>query len=378
MKFWTGSPTSDTAVPFDAQSSASSEYIPVGIESDLSPPSPVRHQSEFDDTVCVLEAPGLTLHNGRGHQIGYHPYSEPEVSQTVLMRLSPSPQLSPTAPDLTGVSLVGNPLSGSKPSHKKLFGENGWLGSNADLRELAGDNHKSFGLRRLGKKFKMHVEDLVEDLVSRPPRSDGRPCPDISFEQTGDLFKVNLGIHSSGPIPERYGPARTVPVSLDAPTQARLYSQLEVMICVVANRFLVEQHNRGLLSGESISKVTNYWAAKNRPRVVEFHYDQATQRQLILSNLRTVQFNGCSATNPVQLRTNLNNWKAIGKEMSVRTFCAPDSAIRKQMYDIHKLLEMLGAPCSGRNGPTLALTGSIYVFCLSFPRKYYCLHVSLR
>ncbi|PYI26727.1 hypothetical protein BP00DRAFT_355177, partial [Aspergillus indologenus CBS 114.80] len=326
MKFWTGSPTSDTAVPFDAQSSASSEYIPVGIESDLSPPSPVMHHSEFDDTVCVLEAPGLTLHNGRGHQIGYHPYSEPEISQTVLMRLSPSPQLSPTAPDLTGVSLVGNPLSGSKPSHKKLFGENGWLGSNADLRELAGDNHKSFGLRRLGKKFKMHVEDLVEDLVSGLP-------------QFGKAI-----IHSSGPIPERYGPARTVPVSLDAPTQARLYSQLEVMICVVANRFLVEQHNRGLLSGESISKVTNYWAAKNRPRVVEFHYDQATQRQLILSNLRTVQFNGCSATNPVQLRTNLNNWKAIGKEMSVRTFCAPDSAIRKQMYDIHKLLEMLGAP----------------------------------
>ena len=30
--------------------------------------------------------------------------------------------------------------------------------------------------------------------------------------------------------------------------------------------------------------------------------------------------------------------------MSVRTFCNPDSVIKKHMHDTHKVLEMLGAP----------------------------------
>ncbi|RAL14991.1 uncharacterized protein BO97DRAFT_422334 [Aspergillus homomorphus CBS 101889] len=328
IQFWSSSPTSYAASPLDAQSTSSSEYIPVGIDSDLSPldspSSPVMHGPQFDDTIQLLKKPGMTLHDGRGHEVCYHPYSVHDAGQTATVEPSLTRQLSSTATDLTGASLIGNPLSETKSAHKKLFGEKGWLGSNADLRELAGNNHKSLGLRRLGKKFKMHVEDLMEDL-------------------TGDLFKANPSTHLPGPLHERLGAARTVPISLDAPTQAKLYSQMEVMICVAANRFLIEQYHRGLLSDESITKITNFWDAKNRPRVVEFHYDQATQRQLILLNLCTVQFSGPSATNPVQLRTNLNNWKAIGKEMSVRTFCTPDSAIRKHMNEVHRLLEMLGA-----------------------------------
>lgn len=115
------------------------------------------------------------------------------------------------------------------------------------------------------------------------------------------------------------------------------------MICVTANTFLVRQYEAGRISEESIKKVTNFWGSKNRPQVVEFQFDQATQRRLILSNIRTLSFDGESSTNPILLHSNLHNWKAVVKEMSVRTFCAPDSAIRKHMHDIHKLLEMLGA-----------------------------------
>ncbi|PYH43936.1 uncharacterized protein BP01DRAFT_299724 [Aspergillus saccharolyticus JOP 1030-1] len=243
------------------------------------------------------------------------------------MELSPILHLSPNVAGSNDV-LADDPWSEPKPSHKRLFGEKGWLGNNADLKELAEGNHKTFGLRRFGKKLKMQVEELVEDLVS------GSPCIDDGLSSDMHLRRPPL----------RQEPTRAVLISLDAPTQARLYSQLEVMICVAANRFLVQQCNRGLLSDESISKISNYWAAKNRPKVVEFHYDQATQRQLILSNLRTIQFHGLSATNSIQLRINLNNWKAIGKEMGIRTFCAPDSAIRKHVFDIRNILEMLGAP----------------------------------
>ena len=34
----------------------------------------------------------------------------------------------------------------------------------------------------------------------------------------------------------------------------------------------------------------------------------------------------------------------MAREMSVRTFCAPDSMIKKHMHDFYKVLEMLGAP----------------------------------
>lgn len=136
----------------------------------------------------------------------------------------------------------------------------------------------------------------------------------------------------------------TVPVSLDPATQAKLYSDLEVMICLSANDFLVQQHGEGRISAESIRKINSFWGSKNRPQVVEFHFDQATQRRLILNNLRSLRFNGECSTNPILLTTNMNNWEAIAKEMSVRTFCAPDSVIRKHLHDIHKILDMLGAP----------------------------------
>lgn len=136
----------------------------------------------------------------------------------------------------------------------------------------------------------------------------------------------------------------TIPISLDSLAQAKLYSDIEVMICVSANRFLVQQHYEGRLSTESIRKITNFWGSKNRPQVVEFQFDQATQRQLILMNIQTLNFNGECSTNPILLHSNLQNWKAIAKEMSVRTFCAPDSAVRKHLHDIQKILDMLGAP----------------------------------
>lgn len=141
-------------------------------------------------------------------------------------------------------------------------------------------------------------------------------------------------------------PSSTARVSLDPATQAKLYSDMEYMICLSANDFLTRQHGEGRISPESIKKINSYWGSKNRPQVVEFHFDQATQRRLIISNLRNLRFNGECSTNPILLNANLHNWKVIVKEMSVRTFCAPDSAVRKHMHDIHKILDMLDTPVS--------------------------------
>ncbi|KAL4885161.1 hypothetical protein BJY04DRAFT_214501 [Aspergillus karnatakaensis] len=215
---------------------------------------------------------------------------------------------------------VGHALGRVRSSHKQLFGEGGWLGPTAELdaRSLKKNKYKS--IIGLGKKFKQHVGDMAVDMV-----------------KTRSL--IFRGPHSSKVMPKA-----TLAISLDPTAQAKLYSEMEVMICVSANRFLVEQYDGGRISNESIRKVNSFWGSKNRPNVVEFQFDQATQRQLILYNIRSLHFNGESSTNPILLHSNLQNWKAIVKEMSVRTFCAPDSVIRKHMHDIQKLLDMLGAP----------------------------------
>lgn len=116
------------------------------------------------------------------------------------------------------------------------------------------------------------------------------------------------------------------------------------MMCATANKFLVRQYNEGRMSSESITKVTNFWASKNRPQVVEFQFDQLTQRDLVLYNINTFSFHGECARNPVILKATVYDWKRVAKDMSVRTYCYPDSVIRKHMHDAYKILEMLGAP----------------------------------
>ena len=40
----------------------------------------------------------------------------------------------------------------------------------------------------------------------------------------------------------------------------------------------------------------------------------------------------------------LSAWKTNAREMSVRTFCAADSVVKKHLRDTYRVLEMLGAP----------------------------------
>lgn len=126
--------------------------------------------------------------------------------------------------------------------------------------------------------------------------------------------------------------------------QAKLYAEIELMICATANQYLDVQQKEGRMTVESLSKIQQTWMSKNRPQVIEFMFDQATQRDLILYNLQTFRFYGPNAENIMSMNSMMQSWKALAKEMSVRTFCTPDSVIRKQMHDCYRILEMLGAP----------------------------------
>ncbi|KAL9116986.1 MAG: hypothetical protein Q9187_006484, partial [Circinaria calcarea] len=108
--------------------------------------------------------------------------------------------------------------------------------------------------------------------------------------------------------------------------------------------FLLGEQKGSRLSLESVALTIKNWRRKGRPQVIEFQFDMMTQHDLVEMNLETVRFYGPRQADPVALVAMMRAWKALATEMSVRTFCAPDSVIKKHMSDAYMLLELLGAP----------------------------------
>ncbi|KAI9751284.1 MAG: hypothetical protein M4579_006137 [Chaenotheca gracillima] len=213
-----------------------------------------------------------------------------------------------------------SPTKRSRSPIKTLFGEGGWLSKSNSLKEMPEDPFRKSGFKNWSSKVKQRVEGMTEGVIKLIPSS-------FSHEST-----------SKSPQKSKF------PVSLDPPTQCQVYSEVELMICVTANAFLMQQHNAGRMTVESVHKIVDFWRGKGRPQVIEFQFDQATQRDLVLYNVKNFRFYGNNAQNIMALNSMLYGWKALAKEMSVRTFCTPDSVIKKHLHDIQKVLEMLGAP----------------------------------
>lgn len=136
----------------------------------------------------------------------------------------------------------------------------------------------------------------------------------------------------------------TFAISLNPPMQAKVYGELELMLCVSGNKFLMEQYRRGRMSADSVAKINAAWRGKNRPQVREFQYDQLTQRELVLANIKTFEFHGDAASSAIALNGILHCWKALAKEMSIRTFCTADVQVKKHLLDARRVLEMFGTP----------------------------------
>jgi hypothetical protein len=160
-------------------------------------------------------------------------------------------------------------------------------------------------------------------------------------EQAREAFLEAYDADDTAPAP--LSPSR-FPISLDPAYQARLQGDLELLIVVSANRFILREVKNGRITRHSIEKVRRYWEGRNLAQVVEYQFDQSTQRALILENLQTVHFCGAHFQNSVATSTSLLAWGTIAREMSVRTFCTGDSVIRKWLKDVPGILEMLGAP----------------------------------
>ena len=157
------------------------------------------------------------------------------------------------------------------------------------------------------------------------------------------MVPAAFNVHISPSKPPKIPTMSKFPVSMRPPEQSRLYCELELMLSAAANKYLMVQKEAGRMSLESVQKITQYWVSKGRPQVIEFQFDLVTQREIVFMNIKTFRFYGPNAENMVSLVTMLNSWKATAKEMSVRTFCTPDSVIKKQLHGTYKILELLGA-----------------------------------
>lgn len=123
--------------------------------------------------------------------------------------------------------------------------------------------------------------------------------------------------------------------------------EVELMLVHTGNSFLMSQFRQGRIAVDSIKKTFDFWKSKGRPIVIEFMYDQETQRDLVAVNQHNFRFHGDRAGDRAgdELRINsmLYNWKQVATSMSVRTFCNPDTIILKLLFDVEQILELLGA-----------------------------------
>ena len=134
----------------------------------------------------------------------------------------------------------------------------------------------------------------------------------------------------------------TAPITLNTDMQSILYAEIENMITHAANEFLMKEYYDGHLTPKSLDKVKRRWQRKHMPGVPQFRFDQTTQYKIIKANRKHLQF-GQPSISTLDVDTILDDWRRICKDMSIRTFVAPDSVIKKQIHDILNLLEILKA-----------------------------------
>ncbi|KAI9731400.1 MAG: hypothetical protein M1834_005306 [Cirrosporium novae-zelandiae] len=219
-------------------------------------------------------------------------------------------------------TLFETPKRPRSPS-KKLFGENGWLGRTPSFKEPPDERYKKSPFKKFQGKLKQRMENISEDVHKKV---------------------TSTFTHADEPVKKKNQIPPTSAISIDPPNQARMYCEIELMICAAANEFLMSQHRQGRMSITSIVKIKQFWASRGRPEVTQFRYDQGTQRDLILANMQTFRFNGDAGKDPMKLNAIMCSWKSVAYEMSIRTFCSPDTVIRKHLHHARQILELVNAP----------------------------------
>ncbi|KIX08644.1 uncharacterized protein Z518_03301 [Rhinocladiella mackenziei CBS 650.93] len=131
--------------------------------------------------------------------------------------------------------------------------------------------------------------------------------------------------------------------TLEPAHQARIFADLQVMLNVSANKFLIEEANAARLNPETVVGFAKDWKTKHGDPVVEFLYDVEVQYRLVLANLKTIKFRGRFENNYVAVNASLCTWVAYAQNLTQGILCLSDDVVTKYVYDLPPLLEMLGA-----------------------------------
>ncbi|KAH9224493.1 hypothetical protein DL95DRAFT_452248 [Leptodontidium sp. 2 PMI_412] len=214
------------------------------------------------------------------------------------------------------------PKKRSRSPMKKMFGENGWLGKSPDeIQDVKLQIKRAAAMQKDKPTMMGKLRNKLGEFAEKADLSPGRGA------RSGNDKHPKISILS---------------VSLGPPEQARLLMEVELMVCHTANTFLMNQFSQGRMAVDSIKKTVDAWKAKGRHVVIEFQYDQATQRDLVAANQHNFRFYGERAGNDVRINSMLYNWKQVASLMSIRTFCDADTVILKLLFDVEQILELLG------------------------------------
>ncbi|RDL37355.1 uncharacterized protein BP5553_04788 [Venustampulla echinocandica] len=215
----------------------------------------------------------------------------------------------------------------SRSPMKKMFGDHGWLGQSPDE------------LKEVKVRTKKSSLDRRDDSINRQKKPGMMGRLKNKFEEFAEKADINSKRSSTDKRPA----SSLLAISLGPPEQAQISMELELMLVHTGNSFLMNEFSRGRMAVDTIKKTVDTWKGKGRPGVIEFMYDQATQRELVAANQHTFRFHGQRAGDVIRVNSMLYNWKQVANLMSIRTFCNADTVILKLLFDIEQILELLGA-----------------------------------
>ncbi|RDW85725.1 hypothetical protein BP5796_04050 [Coleophoma crateriformis] len=216
-----------------------------------------------------------------------------------------------------------SPPKRARSPMKKMFGENGWL-SNTPITNQ-------------------------EAQFPPPPRINKPKKPTMmgklrnKFEEMAEKADLTPKFRNSPDKDARRPKQPSITRSISPFEQARIYTELELMMVHTANMFLMNEFSQARIGIDTIRKTIDSWKSKGRPMVTEFMYDQITQRNLVGMNQNSLRFHGPEAGNEIRINSMLYNWKQVANQMAIRTFCDTDPIILKLLFDIENILELLGA-----------------------------------
>lgn len=119
-----------------------------------------------------------------------------------------------------------------------------------------------------------------------------------------------------------------------------LYARLDLLVCTVANKFLMAEYTANRMTMIMASRFIERWVALGRAQFTEFNCGQPFQALIIWECREILQFHG---DYDARIRDGaLDTWQKNANSMAVLTRCNGDSAIQKHLHDSWKILEMLG------------------------------------